>query len=507
MHDMVPLAARAGRTFLCLVEIQYTRDPAELYQVPVALAAHSDARRVMRELPGFVIAQIDSHRGRTKGVLYDAVLSPDFGRGILNLVAHQRSLAGEKGLFRGAAHGGFQRRDVSRSRIAPRLLGAEQSNTSIVLGERLVLKLFRRLRPGANPEVETARFLAARNFPHVPRLAGTVQYQRRGREGCALAILNDFVPNSQDGWQHALAALDQFFKRLRRSPQILRRAPPSATCHWLDALAHPVPALAKERLGAYFKTARLLGERTADLHLCLASARGSKDFVPEPFRFSHQRALLRSVRREALRNLAHLRSRLDTLPAPVRAAAIRLLNLESQLMSRLRIRAGFPVAEGWRLRVHGDYHLGQLLHTGRDLLIIDFEGEPARSLNERRAKHSPLRDVAGLLRSFDYAAFAGLRRLEKHSTDFTNIARKLRPWARFWAHWAGVVFLNAYLNRARAGIYLPARHAQLRMLLDAHLIQKALYELSYELHNRPDWVSIPLRGLGDLIKRGSFRSK
>lgn len=502
IRDIVPLSMRPGRTFLCLVEMRYARNVSEVYQVPVALAVDDEMERVVRELPGFVIAQIDFHHGRAKGVLYEAVQSPDFARGVLNLIARQRSLSGEKGVLRGTSNPGFHHRAAARSRIAPRLLSAEQSNSSIVLSDRMILKLFRRLRPGANPEVEIARFLAAETFPHVPPFVGAVQYRRPGQEDCALAILHDFFPNSRDGWQHALEAVDRFFRRLRRSPEGYRRTPPSPERHWLEDVRRPVPVLAKERLGPYYQTARVLGERTADLHLCLASARQNKDFAPEAFGLSNQRALFRSVRREVARTLALLRSRLDTFPVAVRTDAIRLLNVEQPLLRRLRADAWSPVS-GWRLRVHGDYHLGQLLRWNGDFFIMDFEGEPARSLSERRAKHSPLRDVAGMLRSFDYAAFAGLRRLEGSIVDSANAVRMMHPWARYWAHWVGVVFLDAYLKRARAGLFLPTSQAELRLLLDLHLLQKAIYELAYELNHRPDWISIPLRGLIDLIGQTS----
>jgi maltose alpha-D-glucosyltransferase/alpha-amylase len=155
---------------------------------------------------------------------------------------------------------------------------------------------------------------------------------------------------------------------------------------------------------------------------------------------------------------------------------------------------------GMRLRVHGDYHLGQVLHTGKDFLIIDFEGEPARSLSERRLKRTPTRDVAGMLRSFHYAAYAALfKQLELGALNPETVGR-IEPWARFWTHWTGVVFLKAYLGSARQGDFLPKTQQELKTLLQANLINKALYELGYELNNRPTWLRIPLQGILQLLE-------
>ena len=157
---------------------------------------------------------------------------------------------------------------------------------------------------------------------------------------------------------------------------------------------------------------------------------------------------------------------------------------------------------GMRLRVHGDYHLGQVLHTGKDFLIIDFEGEPARPLSERRIKRTPIRDVAGMLRSFDYAAHAALFEQHERGAISTETMDRIEPWARFWTHWTSVVFLKAYLGSAGQGEFLPKTSKELKTLLEANLMDKALYELGYELNNRPAWLRIPLQGILQLVEPG-----
>ena len=200
------------------------------------------------------------------------------------------------------------------------------------------------------------------------------------------------------------------------------------------------------------------------------------------------------MRNMAVQNLGLLRRGLKTVPPAVHGEAEKVSALESEILKRLRAVVDMPIT-GMRLRVHGDYHLGQVLHTGKDFLIIDFEGEPARSLSERRLKRTPIRDVAGMLRSFDYAAYAALIEQHERGAISTETMDRIEPWARFWTHWTSVVFLKAYLGGARHGEFLPKTSKELKTLLEANLINKALYELGYELNNRPAWLRIPLQGI------------
>jgi maltose alpha-D-glucosyltransferase/alpha-amylase len=258
------------------------------------------------------------------------------------------------------------------------------------------------------------------------------------------------------------------------------------------------PPEAHERIGAYLESAWLLGQRTAELHLALASDSKDPSFAPEAFITFSQRSLYQSMRKLASQVFQTLRKRINTLPEAVRPDARRIVELESEILhcfqsvSRKKVHAT-------RIRIHGDYHLGQVLFTGKDFVIIDFEGEPARSLSERRLKRSPLRDVAGMLRSFHYAADAAL--VDHGATGLVRPAdaTALEPWARFWHLWTSVTFLKAYLESAGEAHFIPQAREELIMLLDAFLLDKAIYELGYELNNRPDWVTIPVRGLLELI--------
>jgi len=256
--------------------------------------------------------------------------------------------------------------------------------------------------------------------------------------------------------------------------------------------------LATDLIGPYLESARLLGERTADLHVVLASASDDPNFVPEPISPFYQRSLQQSMRRLTRQVFQLLRNRLLDVPQALQDKARQLLGLEGKILRRFQSIVG-QKSTATRIRCHGDYHLGQVLCTGKDFVIIDFEGEPARPLSERRIKRCALRDVAGMLRSFHYAAYSALLNQEASGTVRPEDIAALEPWARFWYVWVSVVFLKAYLAGATQVPFLPREREELQVMLDALVLEKAIYELGYELNNRPDWVRIPLQGILDLV--------
>ena len=295
-----------------------------------------------------------------------------------------------------------------------------------------------------------------------------------------------------------MSGLGRYYERVGALATELR-VPPKNEGSLLEAVEREIPPLVAERLGTYIESARLLGERTAALHLCLASDKDDKDFAPEPFNPFYQRSLFQSMRNLAVQSLGLLRSRLKTMPETARADAEKVSALQGDILKRLRAVADQRLS-GMRMRIHGDYHLGQVLHTGKDFLIIDFEGEPARSLGERRFKRTPITDIAGMLRSFDYVAHAALFEQTERGVITPETIGWIKPWTEFWTYWSSLIFLKAYLARAREGDFLPKTDQELQVLLQATLMNKALYELGYELNNRPAWVHIPLQGVLHLIE-------
>jgi trehalose synthase-fused probable maltokinase len=362
----------------------------------------------------------------------------------------------------------------------------EQSNTSVKFGARAILKLYRRFEEGINPDLDVGRVLTMRGFAHSPALLGSLEYSRPAHEASTVALVQAFVENQGDAWQYTLRELE---RDLDSVPEARGSNGESAK----KAGSHP-----------YINLAETLGRRTADLHLVLGQETDDPDFAPAPCTPGYWRALRARMERSIESSLILLRRRLSDLGSAERRQAALVFELERQLLSRVGVLTDRHL-DARRIRCHGDYHLGQVLYTGVDFVIIDFEGEPARPLAERRAKHVPIVDVAGMIRSFDYAAYAALQRQgERHHKPGQRT--ELELWARRWSHSAADAFLSGYAAVAGDAPFWPPAADERAMLLEAHLIEKACYELSYELNNRPSWSGIPLQGLLRLCDVGNETS-
>ena len=276
----------------------------------------------------------------------------------------------------------------------------------------------------------------------------------------------------------------------------MKRLPPL-----LSLSQHAIPAEAGERIGTYLDSAALLGRRTAELHLALASATEDPNFTPEPFSETDQQAFVNSALKLLTGNFELLHRLKDGMPAQARSDSEGILKLEEIARRCFQLSAGLK-SSALATRIHGDYHLGQVLFTGNDFVIIDFEGEPARSLAERRKKRSPLQDLAGMLRSFHYAAYAPLLQNEGRNSTREEM-QLLGTWAQYWQKWVSATFLKMYLEVAGNAIFIPKGREELALLLDVYLLDKAIYELGYELNNRPTWVRIPLDGIAQLLSPNS----
>ncbi len=501
----MPYASSAA--YLSLVQVDYSEGDPELYALPLTFAAGERADQVRHESPQLIVASVPTGEGDGEGVLYDALGDREFCAALLEAIGHRRRLRGDAGdvvaapmhEFRHAPAGGGPPPE-------PSVLKAEQSHTSVLYGDRFILKLFRRLGPGRNPELEVGRFLTERvAFPHVPAVAGAIEYRVEREEPVTLAILQKFVPNEGDAWSYTLDALSHYYERIAAGPAAADRGG-ALLPHGplMDLAARDLPPAANELVGAYLGDAQLLGQRTAELHVALAADRTDPAFAPEPFTPLDQRSLYQSMRTLARETLATLRRSLRELPETARAEAGRVVDSEDEILGRFHAILDRKIT-GMRIRCHGDYHLGQVLYTGKDFVIIDFEGEPSRPLGERRLKRPCLRDVAGMLRSFHYAAHAALlRHAARGGVSERPEALAAQEWAaRFWHRWVSAAFMKGYLDVAGRAAFMPGQRDEAQVLLDAHLLEKAIYELGYELNNRPDWVRIPLQGILESLGSGS----
>jgi len=500
IEDIIPMDFRGGLVHLFLARIDYFEGESETYSILLTAVPRQGAEQILVEHPYAVVAHLKPEKalGNSQYVLYDAMVDKVLCNDLLEAISRRRRFRGEAGVV-SAQPGRVLRSIRGTARTGPEsaLVRAEQSNTSITYGDRLVLKLFRRLEEGPNPDFEVGRFLTEKaRFAYAPPLAGALEYHRSGRHPVTLAVLHGLVPDAVDAWQYTLDALARYFKYALAHPTV--QVPPIPLTPPLF-LSEPVPALAQETMGPYLSSIQLLGERTAQLHVALASDASDPDFAPEPLTPIYQNSVYHAMRSSAAQTLDMLRDGLGGLPDVARAEAQAVLDSEDDIMALFQPLRNTKFS-GMRIRCHGDYHLGQVLYTGKDFVIIDFEGEPRRPLTERRLKRSPLRDVAGMIRSFDYAAHFAVARHASTAVDPGQI-HLLEQWARFWYVWVTPVFLTSYLNVAREAPLLPTAQKELTALLNAYLLDKAIYEIGYELDNRPDWVRVPIRGTLQLLDK------
>lgn len=498
IRDIIPVRCNNRNAYIILFQVDYSEGEPETYLIPVAAARAGKGEKIAEEYPGAVIARLKQRGEIEASILFDAMVDGDFSSLLMRAVGRRRVFKGKSGRIMASPTRAFRRaRGPGDTDLTPVLMNVEQSNTSVMYGKQLVLKLFRNLEEGVSPDVEIGKFLTENtSFANISQIAGSLEYQRGRGRMLSIAILQSYVPNEGDAWGYTLDFLGRYFEEVMTIATV--QAPPVPRRSLLSLLKEP-PSLARETIGPYFASAQLLGQRTAELHIALASGVQNPDFAPEPFTMMYQTSLYQSLRSLAMRTMRLLRERLPFLSDEQREVATSILELEKDIVERYSFIRKKKI-QAARIRCHGDYHLGQVLYTGNDFVITDFEGEPARSLSERRLKRSPLRDVAGMLRSFHYAAHSALIKQASLLPIPEGNMPVLQQWARFWYTWVSREFLNAYLDTMGQTGLLPDSPDDLKILLDVFLLDKAIYEVGYELNNRPDWVKVPLQGILQLIE-------
>jgi trehalose synthase-fused probable maltokinase len=476
--DAIPVGGDEANTIVLFGRVKYLEGADEIYSIPLVVAEANAGRESTRTL---------EMRNGSGLVLQDAFSSQEFLGELLDIIARQREIQGERGRLRGFRGAWLSELATSADVERPKVLSGEQSNSSVIYGARLILKFFRRVEEGRNPDLEMGRFLMEKaRFPHVPKIAGFLEYDSESGKAATQGILQEFVPNQGDAWRYVVKTLTAFYERVHAAGEQEISA------------AEKLPEFGGEPMTRVLAEIGLLGKRTAELHLALSVGDDDPAFAPEPFTMEFQNSLDASFAKLASGTLRLLRARMSSVPAEHKQKTAEIAASEEQILQRFRSGLAEPI-EAMRTRIHGDYHLGQVLYTGTDFVIIDFEGEPARPLAERRVKQSPLRDVAGMLRSFHYAAFAPLLALPNGaSISHSQIARASR-WAEAWSRCAANRFVGQYYEASGAARFLPANSRMRAKLLEMYLLAKAIYELGYELNNRPGWVGIPLEGILGLL--------
>jgi maltose alpha-D-glucosyltransferase/alpha-amylase len=464
----------------------------ETYFVPVQFLLGDAVAELERTNPHAIIAHIDGVPARA--ALVDS-LAAGPGATLLMSMIHQKLLGQGTGQLRGFAHASMGQLGAD-GLPEPKGTQFEQTNSTFVLGDKFLLKIYRQVESGTNSELEIGQFLT--NTVHrapVPKVLGGLKYHPDAvgaADSALLVIVQEFVSSQGTAWNMTMDRVGAFFDRVLSAPDTVcpeRKLLSRVARTRLE----PDPVLG-ELMGHYVTLARRLAERTAQVHLALASRKEPAAFAPEAFTTMHQQSIYQWTRALLVRTFEQLRKLVGRLPEDVAPQAAALLAKESSFEDRLKQVTQVKVS-AQRIRCHGDLHLGQVLHTGDDFVIIDFEGEPARPLNERSYKRCPLRDVMGMIRSFNYATESVLRNGRYREQDI----ERLRPWARMWEDHVSAVYLRSYLDTTSGAPFVPDDEAQVEMLLSFYEIEKAIHEVSYELNNRPDWLPIPIAGLLGLL--------
>ena len=494
---------------LFCVEIAYAEGGTDLYQLPLVISTGAEGDEISAGAPHSVLATFSFPMG--PAVLHDAMISERFRGALLELMrknAHLALRTAEAKEGDAPRHGALEVhashafRDLQLAQALPSRVGsAEQSNSSILYGNQLILKLFRRLQTGENPDVEIGRFLTeVVHFPQIAPFFGEIARTQPGGEKTTLAMLQGLVENQGDGWRWFSQQLEGFF------PAVVSLPVPQESFAASFLHQREPPQAAREHFGPALEAAALLGRRTAEMHLALATDTGDPAFAAEPFSADDLAVDARRIEAQIGSALDALKAKISSLDDATAGDAGLLLWRRSGLFARVHALEALSAA-GLRIRIHGDYHLGQTLRTAGsaaengaeqgDFVLLDFEGEPARPLAERRRKQSPLKDVAGMIRSFSYVAHSGLGYYLAYGPERADGSgtHHMAAWASFWEDSVATEFLCAYRTTMACATNLLPSEQHCQTLLSAYLLEKALYELLYELNNRPEWVHIPLAGI------------
>jgi maltose alpha-D-glucosyltransferase/alpha-amylase len=480
--DWGVLRAGAHPVFVAIVEAA-PRDggPGQPYFLPLATVSGADAERVARQAPGSVVARLT---GARKGLLVDALADDHACELLLEAFATEREVRTQQGAVRARRAESWLPDDPADLRPLTRTQRAPQSS-SVRFGSRKHLKLFRSVQVGDHPELEMNQHLAEGGFERVPPLAGWLEH--RGAAGSAgLGLLQGLVHNQGEAWRRMLDELGRYYERVVGAGQL---PSPELVEQPLVALVDVEPPEAvKAAIGVAATVAQAIGRRTAELHLVLARETSNPAFAPEPLDAAALEATVARVQARLGAVLDRLADRRHTLPESAVARADAVLQAREVLVRQLA--ALQPAGEaGAAIRCHGDYHLGQVLWSEQDLWVLDFEGDPAQPLAERRRKQSPLADVAGMVRSFSYAEGSALLAFTRQRPGSAELAG---AWGAVWDRWMGVTFLRHYLGTLGGSPIVPRNREDLARLLALHLVERACSELGDELNARPDWAQIPL---------------
>ncbi len=478
VFDLIPMPVSGA--YMALIRVEYSEGESEIYTLSLAISHDASDHHE------WVLARLQAPDG-TRGELYSALRDREFLDEMLASILRRKRFVGENGDLVAAHTRAFRALwGKDHPSLDPVLSTADQDNTVVIYGDRFALKLFRKIEEGPHPEQEISALLTELKFQHAAPLAGVIEYRTPSGRSAVAALLHGLARGGVECWKYTLDHLGLFFEHA------LAR---SASGPTEEAQAD----LSRGVMASYSEFVRLLGLRTAQMHLALASRPEDPVFSPEPYSDFYRQGMYHGLLARLGRTMEELRNLLPRLPEAVRGDAQRALDCTAGVRERYRYLRDnrFTAA---RIRVHGDYHLGQVLYTGKDFVVIDFEGDPGRPLSERRLKRSPLHDVAGMLDSFYHASHAVLFGEAPGVIAKPESLDALEAWAKFWARAASADFLAAYLATPGIGALLPQDREHISELNRILLIDLALRKLGFELAHAPERIRIPAHAISELVE-------
>ncbi|STX50371.1 Trehalose synthase/amylase TreS [Legionella busanensis] len=485
--DNILIKNSATPVYLLLVNVEFNDKEAEQYFMFITAETNEDNLYASDQPAKIICSLVD--KNKKISYLIDAMYSLVAWKEVFHLFSANKILAGANGNLEVKANGLYKKivshQDES---IEIKALAVEQSNTSILYGKTALLKIYRRCEFEENPEVEISQFLAQQKDFKSSKIACTLKYHYKNKM-MTVGIVQEYIPNEGNAWEYTVNSIANLIEQMDLS--IPAKITSSRVYPWQKI----IPSLPKEiveSLGLYAHTVIILAERTAQMHIALAAETDNKHFATENFSLFDQRSLYQSLRNAFIKTSALFKSATikldDVLQKKINKFTTDKDLLLDQVKAILRHKIG-----GRKIRCHGDYHLGQILYTGNDFVIIDYEGEPGRPLSERKIKRPPLRDVAGILRSFHYALYTVLNNKTVFSTAHHFDAEE-------WYCWICHLFINTYLEYPGIKNLMPKETECFALLLKAFMFEKVLHEIEYEINNRPDWLYVPCKGLIQLLE-------
>lgn len=486
----VPVEGQLG-VYLLQIAVRYTDGLPETYFLPAQFVLEPELIiQYLRKEPNSVICYLKTPEG--EGIVIDAIHQEAFRNELFYLVKTDARIPVAQGFLQFEAGKMLRELQIEKEDIRSEILKAEQSNTSVIYNGQFFFKIYRKLDTDINPDLELVRFLSEKTeFKNAPRYGGGIQFEDSGDNSFTiLGLLQNKIPNQGEAWTMMLASLDRFYEKVLSKLEKKQAPPELIYQNYLHF--EEVPELLQRLIGSVtYERVSLLARRTAEMHIALASAEEDPDFSPERFSQNYQRSIYSGHRKLVADKLNALEMRMDELPPHIAVEAQQILDLREDILQCFSEIYSQKI-DTTKTRIHGDYHLAQVLFNGKDFFIIDFEGEPMHTISERRLKKTPFKDVAGMIRSFHYAAYGQLvlnQNYRKEDMAFLEI------WAQQWFHYVSTWFLTQYLEVCKGQAFVPQDVDAMKLLLRNYILEKAIYEVGYEMNARPEWLRIPIRGV------------